>query len=626
MRGIGGGNALRPDSVTIKSDCVSHMGGTGIHADENRNVRHGARPRPGAAGRSGLSGIKTAVAVASACLWLSASAFAQTASQITPPTFRPPPGPDTAGVSIPEGKGLEAPAGAEKLQVKLAAVHIEGGLPDMADATRKITAGLSRRTVTAAQIFVAARQLEAEYARAGYALVRVVLPAQKLGNGATLRLIVVDGFLEKIDTGNLPERIRGRVEAALAPLVGQKGIKLSAIERKLLLAGDTPGARLRSTLKAGSAKGASVLVIDGKYRPVGGQLTVDNSLSPSLQRWSTGVGVDFNSLLGLGELVYLRAGGYPNGGDQGLFSDGPRNRNYAAGIVLPIGYDGLTLNLEASRTRANPNAEPGSLGFGSEFERYSARLRYPWIRSRALTVSSELSFDAQNDDLDAVTPVSLPIAEDGLRIIRFGADATWFTPVGGVFVGNVSASFGIDGLGARSAADATPLLPLSRQGADAEFQKLEVSASYNQPLAEHVGLDLFARAQTSFGKPLLQSEQIGLTGATGLSSFDAGALQGDSGYVVRGELSSPWYVPFAGGVVQLSPYLFGAVGEVRVEMPTALESASIVGASYGLGVKFGTAFASDPTNTSLTLEWGRQHRNDHQPISDRFSLSGAIQF
>ena len=211
------------------------MGGTGIHADENRNVRHGARPRPGAAGRSGLSGIKTAVAVASACLWLSASAFAQTASQITPPTFRPPPGPDTAGVSIPEGKGLEAPAGAEKLQVKLAAVHIEGGLPDMADATRKITAGLSRRTVTAAQIFVAARQLEAEYARAGYALVRVVLPAQKLGNGATLRLIVVDGFLEKIDTGNLPERIRGRVEAALAPLVGQKGIKLSAIERKLLV-------------------------------------------------------------------------------------------------------------------------------------------------------------------------------------------------------------------------------------------------------------------------------------------------------------------------------------------------------------------------------------------------------
>ncbi|MBW8908351.1 MAG: ShlB/FhaC/HecB family hemolysin secretion/activation protein [Mesorhizobium sp.] len=602
------------------------MGGSGFRADENRNIRQGARRRSGVIGRHGCVRAAVVLVAASAWLWLPAGAFAQTASQITPPTFRPPPGPDTAGVSIPENKGLEAPAGAEKLKVKLAEVHIEGGLAEMAEATRKITGVLAHRTVTAAQIFAAARELEAEYARAGYALVRVVLPAQKLANGATLRLVVVDGFLEKIDTSNLPERIRGRVEATLAPLVGQKGVKLSVIERKLLLAGDTPGARLRSTLKAGSARGASVLVIDGRYRPIGGQVTLDNSLSPSLQRWSTGVGIDFNSLLGLGELVYLRAGGYPNDGDNGLFSGDPRNRNYAAGIVVPIGYDGLTFNLEASRTRANPNAEPGSLGFGSEFERYSASLRYPWIRSRALTVSSELSFDAQNDYLNAVTPISLPIAEDRLRIIRFGTDATWFTPLGGVFVGNVSASFGIDGLGARMAADATPLLPLSRQGADATFQKLEVSASYSQTLAEHLGVDLFARAQTSFGKPLLQSEQIGLAGATGLSSFDAGALQGDSGYVVRGELSTPWYVPFTGGVLQLSPYVFGAVGEVRLEMPTALESASIIGASYGLGVKFGTAFASDPTNTSLTLEWGRQHRDDQQSDSDRFSLSGAIQF
>ncbi|QPC95090.1 ShlB/FhaC/HecB family hemolysin secretion/activation protein [Mesorhizobium sp. INR15] len=558
--------------------------------------------------------------------WVPAGAFAQTASQITPPSFRPLPKPDTAQVSIPEGSGLEAPAGAEKLKVRLADVRVEGGLPAMAEATRKIIEGLAHRTVTAAEIFTAARMLETEYGRAGYALVRVVLPAQKLNDGAKLRLVVVDGFLERIDTSNLPEPIRGRVEATLAPLVGQKSIKLSAIERKLLLAGDTPGARLRSTLQAGSASGASVLVIDGKYRPLGGQVSVDNSLSPSLQRWSTGAGVDFNSLLGLGELVYLRASGYPNGGDNSVLGGNPRNRTYAAGIVVPIGYDGLTLNLEATRTRANPSAEPGTLGFGSAFERYSARLRYPWIRSRDLTISTELSFDAQNDNLDAVTPISLPIAEDRLRIARLGLDGTWFTPLGGLLVGNVVASFGIDGLGARSAADATPLLPLSRQGADAAFQKLEISASYSQPLAKHIGLDLFARAQTSFGKPLLQSEQFGLVGANSLSSFDAGALQGDSGYVVRGELSSTWYVPFSGGLVSLVPYVFGAVGQVHLEKPTALESKDILGASYGFGLKVGTALAGDAANTSLSLEWGRQHRDDHLPTSDRFSLNGAIQF
>lgn len=598
---------------------------TGMLA-EDRHVPDIAWPEPRVIRSLGRRRFWLLLVMGLACLWFSAGAFAQTASQITPPSFRPPPTGNTAGVSIPDSAGLEAPAGAEKLRVKLADVSVEGGLPDMAEATRKITAGLAHRTVTAAEIFAAARKLETEYGRAGYALVRVVLPAQKLNDGARLRLVVVDGFLERIDTSNLPERIRGRVEATLAPLVGQKSVKLSAIERKLLLAGDTPGARLRSTLQAGTAKGGSVLVIDGKYRPIGGQVTVDNSLSPSLQRWSTGVGVDFNSLLGLGELVYVRIGGYPNGGEGGLFTDEPRNRNYAAGIVVPIGYDGLTLNLEASRTRADPTNEPGTLGFGSEFERYSARLRYPWIRSRELTVSSELSFDVQNDFLNAVTPISLPIAEDRLRIIRFGTDATWFTPLGGVFIGNVVASFGIDGLGARSAADASPLLPLSRQGADAEFQKLEISASYSQSLATHLGLDLYARAQTSFGKPLLQSEQIGLAGANGLSSFDAGTLQGDSGYVLRGEVSSPWYVPFTGGIVSLSPYAFGAIGEVHLEMPTVLETASITGASYGLGIKVGTALAGNPANASKTLEWGRQHRDDDVPDSDRFSLSGAIQF
>lgn len=80
---------------------------------------------------------------------LPTGAFAETASQITPPSFRPASQTNAAEVSIPEGSGLEAPAGAEKLKVKLRDVSVEGGLPDMAEATRNIVAGLAHRTVTA---------------------------------------------------------------------------------------------------------------------------------------------------------------------------------------------------------------------------------------------------------------------------------------------------------------------------------------------------------------------------------------------------------------------------------------------------------------------------------------------
>ena len=50
------------------------------------------------------------------------------------------------------------------------------------------------RPVSGADIFAAARALEAAYANAGYVLVRITLPPQKLVNGSKLRLVVVDGL------------------------------------------------------------------------------------------------------------------------------------------------------------------------------------------------------------------------------------------------------------------------------------------------------------------------------------------------------------------------------------------------------------------------------------------------
>jgi len=138
-----------------------------------------------------------------------APAFAQTASQIVPPSFLPEvsrPG----GVVVPGGGGLAAPAGAEKLHVRLSGVRVDGGLPQLAAATEALKARLSGRQVSGAEIFAAARDLEAAYAQAGYVLVRVILPPQHLVNGSTLRLTVVDGFIERVELKGVPETVRAR--------------------------------------------------------------------------------------------------------------------------------------------------------------------------------------------------------------------------------------------------------------------------------------------------------------------------------------------------------------------------------------------------------------------------------
>jgi hemolysin activation/secretion protein len=558
---------------------------------------------------------------------LATFAQAQTASQITPPSFRP----DVerqGGFALSGGQGLATPAGAEKLFVKLSGVQVKGGRPELAGATAELERRLTGRSVSGAEIFVAARDLEAAYARAGYVLVRVVLPPQHLVNGARLKLTLVDGFIERIEFKDVPERVRDRITGLIQPLVGRPGVTLVEMERRVLLAGDTPGVLLRSTLAPGKAAGATVLVIEAKYQPVSAVLTFDNTLSKSLGRTTVGTGVDFNSVAGFGELVYLRANGHPAGGDNGFFDRYPTNRSMAAGVILPLWVDGLTFNAEVTDARTTPAAVAG-LQTTDTFQRLSLRLRYSWLRGRAANFNSEVSFDAQ-DEIQSlfVATDAVPLSEDRLRIVRFTHDGDLFTPWGGVISARATASFGIDALGARTAASASALLPLSRQGADATFQKLDVMLGYSQALHEHLTVNLAARAQTSFGQALLRSEQIGIATTTAISALDAGSVVGDQGYVVRGELASPWAIPMADmpfGLVA-APYVYAAYGRVELLNPTALEASDISATSYGGGLRIGGNVPGQLSNGSLTLEYGRATRSDGVGASDRVVVTTAFRF
>jgi hemolysin activation/secretion protein len=559
-------------------------------------------------------------------------AQAQTASQITPPSFRPSLE-RSGGFALTGGTGLATPLGAEKLFIKLSGLQIKGGLPELAAATREVERRLAGRRVSGAEIFAAARDLEEAYAKAGYVLVRVAMPPQHLVNGARLKLVVVDGFIERIELKDVPERVRRRIAGLLEPLVGRRGVTLIEIERRVLLAGDTPGVVLRSTLAPGKSEGATVLAIDAKYQAVSETLTFDNTLSKVFGGTTLGAGIDFNSIAGLGELSYLRISGHPADGDNGFFDTYPRNRTLAAGFILPLWIDGLTFNAEYTDARTTPVAVAG-IQTTDTFERLSLRLRYSWLRGRSANFNSEVSLDAQ-DELQSlfVGGVPVPLSQDRLRVVRFVNDGDVLTRWGATLSGRAAASFGIDGLGARNAADASPILPLSRQGADASFQKFDIALNYNQTIIDHLAINISARAQTSFNAPLLRSEQIGIANTTGLSTFDAGTIVGDEGYVVRGELQSPWVVPLQNAVifgspvgVVAAPYIFGAYGNVFLRNPTALEAPCIHASSYGAGLRLGGGATGTLSGGSLSLEYGHATRSGDAPESHRFTIVSAFRF
>lgn len=575
--------------------------------------------------------------------------LAQVASQITPGSFAPPvQGGLGGGIAVGAAPGLDTPPGAETLSVALRGVEVVGGFPLLAPEAEALRAKLAGHRVSGAAIFAAARELEAAYAKAGYVLVRVTLPPQKLVDGATLRLVVIDGFIERVDTSRLPVAIRTRIASLLAPLVGQRGILLRDLERRVLLAGDVPGVVLRSALSAGSTVGATVLVIEANYQGVNAVFTADNSLPKVLGPFQLGVGLDTNSVLGLGELGYIRANGDPIGGDGGLFSDHPRNRILAAGFIVPLGTDGLTFNVEGTIARTAPEGQLGFPGSNDQFRRLSGRLRYPWIRSRDKNLATQIVFDAEDEQNDLfLAPVTLPLFLDVVRVLRVVNEADAIVPTfgptqgplagklgGGTLSATLTPSVGLDVLGARTAAQASPVLPLSVQGADASFAKLDGTLGYSQGFAEHLTGSATLRGQTSFGSSLVRAEQIGLAGPGALSAFSLGTLQGDSGVVGRIELATPFALPTgtlpalekAGVGVVLAPYAFVAGGELFVEHPTVLELSHVRAASFGAGLRIGGGQVGTLSNGSLLLEYARQARSDGVPDGNRFNLVTSIRF
>lgn len=552
----------------------------------------------------------------------SSSALAQTASQLTQDSYAPPViRPVSGGLSLPATTGLNAPAGAGRLRVTPSGLIVEGGLPQLASETAEIEMRLKGKQVTGTDLFAAARDLEAAYARAGYLLVRISLPPQTIRDGHPLKLAVTSGHVEAIDTSGLPEGARARIEAILAPLIGQSGLTKTELERRLLLAGDTPGVMLRSALRAGSTPGATVVVIDGRYDPVTATAGFDNSLSKDLGRYTVSLGTDFNNLLGLGEAGYIRLTGYPGAGDDSIFSDDPRNRQVVVGFNLPLGTDGWWLNLEGVGSHTHPASDLGYT-MADHYQRLSTKLGYSWIRSRDINTSSTIAFDIADEKQEIdIGGARSDWTEDRLRVLRLGQTADGYTPWGGVVSGGITASFGLDAFGARHG---TAVLPLSRDGAEPDFVKLEASGRYSQGfMQDSVQFSLAAKAQTSFGDALVASEQFGLGGFDWLSAYGGGAIQGDTGAAVRAELTFPTILPALeqypalGGAA--SPYIFAAAGITKLEQATAVEESVTRAVSFGAGVRFGFSEKASPNSTTLALEYAHG-AGDHSETENRFNL------
>jgi len=545
------------------------------------------------------------------CLLPAASTLAQQAPQVTPRDLRPETPPKPA-VVLPQQPARSAPpANADKLFVTLGDAVVQGGFPEFADETERLIAPLRGQRISVADFYSLADDIEALYRAAGYPLVRVVIPPQSLLDNASLQLIVLDGFVERLNLDAVPPAARKQVERILQPLVGQRRLKDDALEKALTLAGRVHGLTLRSALGAGFEPGGTVLVLQGLLDGVVGSLSSDNRQSDSIGPWQMTAQLRTNQLLGMGEQAYLYvSGGYPLGH---AFETDARRRVAGAGMIVPLAANGLSLNPEITVSDSKPRPVFFALASRSQLRRASLRLVYPAIVSRRQELTLTAVAEASRQ-VDTLTYFNFIQDLDRLRVLRLSAD--WSGAVGdGQMRAGATVSQGTSKFGGRSRAEiAASEVPMSRAGAGPSYTKLEANLSYDLGLPWGMQSRSMLRGQAPLRGVLPSAETFGMDGEDGVSALTAGQLSDDGGWVARQEVSRPVRLP---GAVSLAPYAYGAYAHLHTRL--AVERAGHAEA-YGIGLR------TSWRNTSLSGEFGRGRVSPDGRYETQAFFKAQVQF
>lgn len=543
-------------------------------------------------------------------------AFAQTESpsQTRPGVTAAEPSRDAIFV-FPAAQGQGAPAGSESVSFNLTQLTIDGAYEDVS------AAGAPRGQVSVADIYAYAAQLQQAYLDAGYPLARVIVPAQELDESGAVRIQVIDGYVESLNLDAVPERARNRVRQVLTPLIGKRRPSGAEIERRLLLAGDTAGLALRTTLTAGSELGGAVLVMHGAHDPIAGVLALDNRVSEPYGGFQVAASVALNSPWGGGEQIVLTLAGFP---DEHMFDTESRRRYFALGYSTPIGSDGLSANVSLDYSSTRPAGDVEPLRLESEYTRFGVGLTYPLVRTRTHNLIANANFDSVRETQDTrITGTPAPLSEDRLSVVRLGLSASGRLLRDSHGGAHIELSQGLDILNARSADDATPLKPLSRQGADAEFTKLELEGAFESSVASNATFSIAASGQYAFEDPLLRSEQYTPIGQSGVSGPPSSAIVGDYGWSSRVEVRFPVRNDHSFVV----PYLFGAAGEAHLEQPTVLELKRTEAQAAGVGLRLQSAPDEfGRSDFALGVELSTLNSNDTSLSDGWLSVNLALRF
>ncbi len=287
----------------------------------------------------------------------------------------------TKPVTTPVSPGLQ------EVRVKVTGFSFTGNSAISDEVLQKTVADSQNKSLNFGELIGVVDKVEALYKQSGYFLAQAYIPPQKIKDGI-IEITIAEGRLGEArlegESRIKPEIVYGYLDR----LPKGSAIKLSDIERQVLLINDLTGSRVTLDLQASETPNSTDVIIAQKADPLfTGRVEVNNYGLPATGQNRIGIYLNANSPLHLGDRLSGNL----------LRSDNGDLVSYGLNYDLPVGSRGWRLNAGVSRSEYTLGDIFRSLNASGTVESYRAGVSYPFIRSRAKNLSFRL--DAIHNDL-----------------------------------------------------------------------------------------------------------------------------------------------------------------------------------------------------------------------------------
>ena len=441
-------------------------------------------------------------------------------------------------------------------------ITVRGNTVLPADAFTAVTRPYVGRTLSQDDLRALAGAVASVARLNGLVLATATIEPQALGD-ANLVVTLDEGRVDAVRSIGASSAAADRI---LATLVTHRAMTKRELEHALLLVGDLPGVRIKTT-RYMRDNGFGILLVTIEDTRISSYLEFDNRGTKEIGPLR-GVGlVNFRGALMPGDEVGLVTALTPLDPREFVFVSG----RYAT----PIGADGGAASLSAFYGHTHAGGDFADLALVGNS--YGVGIGYSMVLSRTRQRSLWL-------DLDLHTLVS----DQSLRGYRFRDDhltvlsttlRSTGTVAGGTLNVSAQANFGLPVLGATQEGD--PLA--SRSDGDARYVTGNFAADWTRTVAGPLSIALASVAQIA-SRPLLATAEISLGGPAFGRAYDYSERTGDEGVLGSAELRLDLAHILAPTAQRVQLYAFGDGGTV-VNLRDGFGGGSL--ASGGAGLRVG---------------------------------------